>query len=136
LAPSQVRILAKPAIVIGRPFHVTNRRRAFAFQPVQGARLSSCKRVRKFRAPLRALEVQLGAAEVDMVPTQIDELANAESMPVCEQNHRRVTMPGANAGRGGFDQGLDLVGREVESRSELGFGLAAWRERLPISRCP
>jgi hypothetical protein len=62
---------------------------------------------------LRSPNMQAGgAAELDLRPFEVSDLAGAQAVAVGDEDERRVTMPIA-AAAGGADQVLDLGRREI-----------------------
>ena len=71
--------------------------------------------------------------KVDLVPSQVDEFAHPQAVPISDQNHRRVSMtPAVVAGR--FDQLLDLGRSRMFSGPIGGIGTPS-RGDCPIFSC-
>jgi hypothetical protein len=87
-------------------------------------KLGAAERMRPRRAIPEAPNVQNGALEIDLIPAQVDQLADPQTMPETYPDRGRITMPMA-----GFlsrlDQLLDLRGGEVLARQSPRL----WRKR-------
>jgi hypothetical protein len=60
--------------------------------PAQGPELVALDRMRAGCAVLDPADMEHGAIEVDLVPTQVADLGGAEAVPAGEEDHGRVTM--------------------------------------------
>src|SRR4051812_10768855 len=73
---------------------------------------------------------QGGAAEIDLVPAQVHELARAQTVAICNQDHGGIAMaPTIRSGR--LDQTLDLGLGQILARPQLGIRAPA-RGDCPI----
>jgi hypothetical protein len=90
----------------------------FALQAPKRAQLIANDRVRRRRPMLDAADVQGGGREVDLLPSQIDELAGSKAVAVRDKQHRGIAVAMAIYFRRG-DQLVDLGLREVLARAQL-----------------
>ena len=76
------------------------RRWIVALHAPKGPELGATERVRRRHAVLEPCDVHEALAQVELIPTQRDQLADAEAMPIAEQDERRVAvaMPAGAAG--------------------------------------
>ena len=78
-----------------------------ALQPAQCAHLVADDRMGRGRALLDPADMQAGMGEVDLIPAQVDQLADPQAVAIGDQDHGRVPVaPAVLAGR--LDQLLDL----------------------------
>ena len=70
--------------------------------------------------------VEHGAIEVDLIPTQVANLSRAQSVPEGYQDQGGVPMAAA-VGLGSLDQGVDLARRQVLTSPKLGVRSADLR---------
>jgi hypothetical protein len=65
--------------------------------------------------------------KIHLIPAQIGGLANAQSMPVRNQDHRSVPIAPAVLARR-LDQVLDLGAGQMFSGADLGISPPSWRD--------
>jgi hypothetical protein len=90
----------------------------FTLQPAQGAHLVALHGMRARGAILDATDVEVGAIEVHLIPTEIAQLSRPKSMPECHEDRGCVSMAVPSL-LGGLDQGLDLLWSEVFTGAKL-----------------
>jgi hypothetical protein len=78
-----------------------------ALKAPQRAQLGAGERMRARRPALDPADVKVGRLEVDLIPTQVDQLGNPETVPECDENHCAVPMARPIL-LCGLDQALDL----------------------------
>ena len=80
-------------------------------------------------AGLAPADVQIGTAEVHLIPAQIDKLTRPQAVPVGDQDHGRIAVAVAVV-LGGIDQPLHLLLSEMLARAQFGIWLP--QRRLPL----
>jgi hypothetical protein len=79
----------------------------------------------------QAGDVQQSLAEIDLIPGHPTQLADAQPMPVGNQNHCGVPVPVSSALACRGDHRLDFGRRQVFAWASLGIPLTPrWRRRL------
>ena len=121
---------ANPAVVNGAPrseVKTNGDRGSCSRCRRRSARSSSPTiRVRRRRPLLDAADVQGGGCEVDLLPSEIDQLAGPKAVAVGDKQHRGVAVAIAIALRGG-EELVDLGLGEVLTRAQL----AIWSAGRP-----
>jgi hypothetical protein len=95
----------------------------FTLQPAQSAHLIALQGMGARGAILDAADVEVGAVEVHLIPTQVTQLRRPKSMPACHQNRGCASMAVPSL-LGGLDQGLDLLGSQVFAGAKFSVWLA------------
>jgi hypothetical protein len=90
----------------------------FTLQPAQGTHLIALQGMCARGAILDAADVEVGAIEVHLVPTEVAQLRRPKPMPECHEDRGRVPMA-VPSPPGGLDQGLDLLWSEVLAGAKL-----------------
>src|SRR6516162_9930962 len=78
-------------------------------------------------AALQPVNMDATALQVDLIPAQRHQLADAQSVTIGEQDHRRVAMAVATPSASGRHQLVNLVGCQIGARR---------RRRWKIDNCP
>jgi hypothetical protein len=116
---------------------------ARALKPAQRPELVALDRMRARGAVLDPADVEHGAVEVDLVPTEVADLGRPQAVPAGQQDHGGIAMA-LPVALGRLDQLPDLVGREVLAGPELGILLSlrsncsfyfGWRDQLEMRFC-
>jgi hypothetical protein len=112
---------AKQAVVNGDPRSLSKTKGggAVPLEPAQGPEFIALDRVRARRAVLDPADVEHGAVEVDLVPSEVADLGRPQAVPVSEEHHGRVSVAVPVSPRG-LNQPLDLAGGEVLPGPEVG----------------
>ena len=80
--------------------------------------------MRRGHAVLQSRDVQQAGLEIDLVPAHRDELADAQPMPVGEEDERAIARTVAADLAGGLQQLLDLLRRQIFAPAARSIGLA------------
>src|SRR5215469_16007982 len=65
----------------------------FALETAQGAKLAAGQWMDRGHPILKAMDVQAGMDEINLLPAQRTQFGCSQAMPECHQNHGGVTMP-------------------------------------------
>ena len=88
------------------------RRRAVAPMPPELAQFPACQGMRRRRAALEPVDVNLAPVEVDLLPFQIGHLRCAQAMPVGHEHHEGISTA-MSVAPCRLDQPLDLLGPQM-----------------------
>jgi hypothetical protein len=96
------------------------RLRAVSLVSAQGPQFAAGQLMRARFPILDPADSQQRGFEVDLFPTQVDQLGRSQAMPVGQQHHERVTVTVA-IGLGCLDQRLSLIVRQMLAGTDIGI---------------
>jgi hypothetical protein len=100
-------------------------------QTAQGAQLGSADRMGRGGTVLSSSDVQQALAKIDLVPTQGDEFADSQPVPIGQENQRRVPVTVTTAAASGIHEGVHFLLGQVFAGALLSVPSALWRN-FPI----
>src|SRR5262249_5410650 len=94
-------------------------------EPTQRPQFIADYRMGAWRSLLDPADVQGGRPEVHLIPPQVHQLRNPETMPVSRENHCGVPVAVAVA-RGGLHEPLDLGLSQVFAGPQVAVAAPSW----------
>ena len=73
------------------------------------------------------VEMEQTACEIDLAPFESAKLADAQAVPIGDQDHRRIAMAIATALASRGHQRLDLGRRQIFARPAIDVAPSTWR---------
>jgi hypothetical protein len=96
-------------------------RRRLPLEPAERPQLVTLQRMDRRRATLHPPDMQPGLVEVHLAPTEVADFGRPQTMPVRNQDHRRITMAIAVA-LGRVEQLVNLGWCQVLTGAQFGVG--------------